>query len=415
LRSPAESDILRAMTGPPEPQLGRRLRSLREQRGKSLREIERVSSINSGYLSQLERGAVAQPTPSMIQRLSEAYDIPLPELMSWAGYSMPESKMTPSQARALKYIGDPSDEEVEAIRAVLDVLRKRSAFDPARSLDLTLSKPEVQVIRDHAAALLREASVDAFPTPLDDLMAVAKLVQAGEISLSVNEKRSLRARLGDRWEHALRKLHGLIAFDSGEVWLDPDLVLVKTRFVHAHEIGHHILPAHREIAYLDDWQSLASDVRDACEREANQASIELLAQGDRLRAVGDDSRFGRAVVTSLASTAQISLQATARRLAEESDKPCAAVVIYQHGPPHIYTSESFEREFRWKSGLATPPDLISTLRQSGSALSAPLVCLNAYDRSIELRCEALSTPRALIGLVARDPGRVLGKVFPLRK
>jgi len=76
------------MTGAPEPNLGSRLRSLREQRGKSLREIERVASINSGYLSQLERGAVAQPTPSMIQRLSEAYDVPLSELMSWAGYSM---------------------------------------------------------------------------------------------------------------------------------------------------------------------------------------------------------------------------------------------------------------------------------------------------------------------------------------
>lgn len=403
------------MAGAPKPHLGSRLRSLREQRGKSLREIERVSSINSGYLSQLERGAVAQPTPSMIQRLSEAYDVPLPELMSWAGYSMPESKMTPSQARALKYIGDPSDEEVEAIRAVLDVLRKRSGFDPARSLDLTLSQPEVTIIRDHAMALLREAGVDAFPTPLDDLMAVAKLVEAGEISLSLHEKRSLRARLGDRWEHALRKLQGLIAFDSGEVWLDPDLVLVKKRFVHAHEIGHHILPAHREIAYLDNWQSLASDVRDACEREANQASIELLAQGDRLRAIGDDSRFGRVIVTSLASSAQISLQATARRLAEESHKPCAAAVIYQYGAPHVYTSESFEREFRWKSGRGTPPDLVPVLRQAGTAQSAALVCLNAKDKCVELRCEALATPRALIGLIARDPGGVRGKVFPLRK
>jgi len=278
-----------------------------------------------------------------------------------------------------------------------------------------LSPPEVAIIREHAVALLQEADVDAFPTPLDDLMAVAKLVEAGEITLSLNEKRSLRARLGDRWQHALRKLQGLIAFDSGEVWLDPDLVLVKKRFVHAHEIGHHILPAHREIAYLDNWQSLASDVRDACEREANQASIELLAQGDRLRVIGDDSPFGRVIVESLASSAQISLQATARRLAEDSHKPCAAVVLYRYGAPHIYTSESFEREFRWKSGRATPPDLVPVLRQAGTAVSVPLVCLNVKDKSVELRCEALATPRALIGLIARDPSGIRGKVFPLRK
>lgn len=402
------------MTDAPASDLGSHLRALREQRGKSLREIERMSSINSGYLSQLERGAVAQPTPSMIQRLSEAYDVPLPELMSWAGYSMPESKMTPSQARAMKYIGDPSDEEIEAIRAVMKVLRKRSAFDPARSLDLTLSEPELKIIREHAVALLREADVEAFPTPLDDLMAVARLVQAGEISLSFSEKKSLRSRLGDGWEHVLRKLHGLIAFDSREVWVDPDLVLVKKRFVHAHEIGHHILPAHREIAYLDNWESLAPDVRDACEREANQASIELLAQGDRLRAVGDDSPFGRLIVSSLASSAQISLQATARRLAEDSHKPCAAVVLYQSGAPHIYTSATFEQEFRWKSGQAAPSELVPVLR-SAVLSSAPLVCLNANDKPVELRCETLSTPYALIGLVARDPNGILGKVFPLRR
>lgn len=402
------------MTSPQDLDFGSRLRTLREKRGKSLREIERVSSINSGYLSQLERGAVSQPTPSMIQRLSEAYDVPLAELMSWAGYSMPESKMTPTQARAMRYIGDPSDDEVEAIRAVLDVLRNRSAFDPGRSLDLTLTGAELKIIREHAMALLREASVDAFPTPLDDLMTVAKLVQAGEISLSLSEKRSLRSRLGDRWEHALRQLKGLIAFDSGEVWIDPDLNLVKKRFVHGHEIGHHILPAHREIAYLDNWESLSPDVRDACEREANQASIELLAQGDRLRAVGDDSSFGRVVVSSLASSAEISLQATARRLAEESRKPCAAVVLYSSGPPHIYTSATFEREFRWKSGRAAPAELVPILR-AATLSSAPLVCLDANDKSVELRCESVATPYALIGLVARDPNRILGKMFPMRR
>lgn len=352
------------MVEPPKSQLGTHLRELRKQRGLSLRHIERRSKINSGYLSQLERGEVAQPTPSTLQRLAEAYELPLAELMAMAGYQVRESKMSPTQARAMKYIGDPSAEEVEAIRAVLEVLRKRSAFSSASAIDLPLAPPEVSIIREHAVALLREADAATFPTPLDDLMSVAKLVHAGEISLSLDERRSLRTRLGVRYEHVLRKLQGLIAFDSREVWLAPDLVVVRKRFVHAHEIGHHILPAHRQIAYLDDWATLSSDVRDACEREANQAAIELLAQGDRLRAVADDSPFGQRIVCSLAQQAQISLQATARRLAEESQKPCATIMIYTAGAPHVYTSERFEREFRWTSTNVLPAGLLDTIRQA---------------------------------------------------
>ena len=74
------------MAGSAQPKLGERLRELRERQKISLREMERRSGINSGYLSQLERNEIAQPTPSVLNRLAAHYGEPVSVLMEWAGY-----------------------------------------------------------------------------------------------------------------------------------------------------------------------------------------------------------------------------------------------------------------------------------------------------------------------------------------
>jgi transcriptional regulator with XRE-family HTH domain len=51
------------------------LRSLREERGQSLREVARHLSVDPGYLSRIERGT--KPASSaMIERASVYYDVP---------------------------------------------------------------------------------------------------------------------------------------------------------------------------------------------------------------------------------------------------------------------------------------------------------------------------------------------------
>jgi transcriptional regulator with XRE-family HTH domain len=403
--------------------LGARLREYREQQGQSLRQIERRAGINSGYLSQLERGEVSQPTPSMLQRLAIAYELPVSTLMSWAGYTMKDPELTPQQARALSLLGpDASDEEVQAIDAVLKVLRKRRATFAAPSpLDRPLLPAEAKLIRDYAAALLREAdAVGTFPTPLDDLMAVGKLVYAGEITLTPREHKSLLRRLGSALDRVLKDVQGLISFGSKEIWLADDLHPRKRRFVQAHEIGHHILPIHREIAYLDNWETMDSGLRDACEREANQAAIELLAQGDGLRKMADDSKFGRQLVEGLSGYAAISLQATARHLAEQSHRPVCTIIHYRGGAtgklmdPHVYPSASFEQRFRWAAGRLPTDEAKAALRQAAATYtSRELDTTDVKDRPVRLRCEAINTPYALIGLVAKDPGRLPSKAFLL--
>jgi transcriptional regulator with XRE-family HTH domain len=76
----------------PPPRLGARLRAQRQSRDISLREMERRSGINSGYLSQLERDEIAQPTPSVLNRIAEPYGEPVEVLMEWAGYISADPK-----------------------------------------------------------------------------------------------------------------------------------------------------------------------------------------------------------------------------------------------------------------------------------------------------------------------------------
>lgn len=410
------------MSAPKNPELGANLRELREKQGLSLRELERRANINNAYLSQLERGEVAQPTPSMLGRIAEAYDVPFETLMGWAGYTPSPKALTRPQAKALNYFADASDEEVEALRAILEVLRARGAtFGAPHPTDRVLSRVETELIRDHSVALLREAeALGTFPTPLDQLMDVAKLVYAGEIALTPKERRSLLSRFGSQVDRALRHLRGVLSYEQNAIWLADDLHPRKKRFVHAHEIGHHILPAHKQLAYLDNWETMDGALRDACEREANQAAIEILAQGSRLREMADDSLFSRAVLQRLSAQSEISLQATARRISEDSQRLRCAVIYYRGAqtgtlmPPHFYPSASFEKRFRWLAGRTPPAALHSTLRQAADTLNAhALTATDSIGRVVALYCESLDTPYARIGLIRKPAAKPLASVFPI--
>lgn len=420
----ASSGIMLAMADPQNGELGSNLRDLRKKQGLSLRELERRAGINNAYLSQLERGEVAQPTPSMLGRLAEAYDVPFETLMSWAGYSVTPKALTRPQAKALSYFADASDEEVEALRAILEVLRNRGAtFAAPHPTDRILSPEETKLIRGYSVALLREAgALGHFPTPLDDLMDVAKLVYAGEIVLSPSERRSLLRRFGSQFDRAFRHLRGMLSYDEGAIWLAEDLHPRKKRFVHAHEIGHHILPLHKDLAYLDNWETMDGTLRDACEREANQAAIEILAQGDKLREIADDSRLSRALLQRLSEQSEISLQATARRISEDSRRLRCAVVYYrgaQSGklmPPHLYPSSGFEKRFRWLAGRAPIIALNAALQEAAQTMeSRPLIATDAHERAVELVCETLDTPYARIGLVRKPAAKPVASVFPMRR
>ena len=338
--------------------LGARLRRLRVSQGLGLREAAAKAGITHGYLSQIESDKIREPAPQILQKLAEAYDEPFVLLMQWAGY-LEEDKdgLSTNQQRALKIVGEPTDQELVAIRAVLDAIRTGGAtFAAFEQLDGNLTPQERRVISGHAVALLRRAdALGEIPTPLDRVMDVSKLVLAGEIELEPEMKRRLRDRFGDLVDRALDMILGSIRFDSRGIYLQPDMYWLRRRFVQAHEIGHEMLPWHRELyAFLDDKTRIRSDVNDRYERQANQSAIEILAQGDALRREADDSPITFDLVDHLGNRYEISTQAAARRVVEDSRQDVALAVAYRGSatgklmPAHLYCSESFEKRFRWQ-------------------------------------------------------------------
>ncbi len=68
------------------PAVGRVLRQARKHHRLSLREVERRIGRSNAYLSQVERGLIRQPDPSVLLDLAELYGLNFMTLAGWAGW-----------------------------------------------------------------------------------------------------------------------------------------------------------------------------------------------------------------------------------------------------------------------------------------------------------------------------------------
>ncbi len=78
-------------------ELGKELQELRkakeiEGRKVSLRDVEEATGVKNAYLSLLERGEIAQPSPQKLHTLAEYYGVPYERLMYAAGYLVEREK-----------------------------------------------------------------------------------------------------------------------------------------------------------------------------------------------------------------------------------------------------------------------------------------------------------------------------------
>ena len=104
----------------PDAAIGERLRALREERGFTLREIERRTAgrLSSSHLSQIENGRVAEPSLAVLRDLAHAYGLHLGSLLGvlhivdTPGVSKREQLMLsfirgldePEQAEAIRFV-----------------------------------------------------------------------------------------------------------------------------------------------------------------------------------------------------------------------------------------------------------------------------------------------------------------------
>jgi hypothetical protein len=191
---------------------------------------------------------------------------------------------------------------------------------------------DLETGRDIAEAtdrlLLRADARYRFPTPVDDLVAAAGLVEPASSLLSDARLSEAPAHLRGILRQVVGKVQGLVDRKTKEVHLRPGIEHDHhRRFVKLHEVTHEILPWQAELAYADTVATLSPATKLAFEREANQGGSELLFQRDVFSTIAAEYEIGLGAIVDLHDKFGASLRATIRRFAETHHNAVAAVVL----------------------------------------------------------------------------------------
>ena len=112
------------------PAVGRVLRQARTHHQLSLREVERRIGRSNAYLSQVERGLIKHPDPSVLLELAELYGLNFMTLVSWAGWSSPGEDIASGQDRGdstrilVRHLLDLDAAEREKVSNYIEQLRR---------------------------------------------------------------------------------------------------------------------------------------------------------------------------------------------------------------------------------------------------------------------------------------------------
>jgi transcriptional regulator with XRE-family HTH domain len=108
--------------------IGAYLKSLRDIKGISLREVERKTGVSNAVLSQIESGQVKRPSPGTLFKLAEIYSVPYEDLMQRVGYPVPARQVgEPQSAQSVfNRLGTISQDEDQQLLDYLAFLRSRN-------------------------------------------------------------------------------------------------------------------------------------------------------------------------------------------------------------------------------------------------------------------------------------------------
>lgn len=200
--------------------------------------------------------------------------------------------------------------------------------------DSSLKSFELAAVERQALSLLNRASaLDVFPTPVEDILAAAKLRVAPKgmfdtaAFLAYVKKKTAQA--AQSLKSALSKVFGLYDANEQIIHIDDSVGPAKQTFLKLHEVGHHELPTHRKIFSLfqDCEKTLAPTVADQFEREANNFARFALFQGDGYRRMAADMAMGIKTPMALAKKFGASQYASAREFARTNHRPCVVLIL----------------------------------------------------------------------------------------
>lgn len=254
--------------------------------------------------------------------------------------------------------------------------------------DSSLTPSQLSRIRKEAKRALREASVlGVLPTPVEQIMAVARVTEVEEDVLNpsfVAKLLNKAEKAGLVIKRALSKVVGLFHASDGLVFIDQTLMLVRKRFVRLHESAHGFLPWQRPMyAIVEDCdKALDPETADLFDREANVFASEVLFQLDTFRDMAEEEPFDIETPVKLAKKFDASLYASIRQYVEKNRRACAVVILnmpkfeegvgFRANRRRVVQSASFTAmfgQYEWKDSY-TPDDNIGALMPLGNRKSS---------------------------------------------
>ena len=106
--------------------LGAFLQAAREQKGLTLRAVEKATGVSNPYLSQIESGRIRQPSPVVLHKLSNLYEVQYVDVLVLAGYPVPSRSSASSDLSGVAArLGPVTKKEEVALIEYLEFLRTR--------------------------------------------------------------------------------------------------------------------------------------------------------------------------------------------------------------------------------------------------------------------------------------------------
>lgn len=97
--------------------LGQYLRSLRNSKHMSMAEVRKQTGITNSRLSKLENDQIADPSISVICKLSNCYEVDVVDILNEAGMNI--EKSTP-----FNHTSFLNEDEVDSLQKIIDLLTK---------------------------------------------------------------------------------------------------------------------------------------------------------------------------------------------------------------------------------------------------------------------------------------------------
>lgn len=109
--------------------LGQYLKKIRKEKRLTLRTVEHETGVSNSYLSQVENGKIKKPSPTVLLKLSNFYNVTFKHIMDLAGHPLPSTYETSlprtQEFRRKSGFEDLTNEEKESVQEYIDFIRSR--------------------------------------------------------------------------------------------------------------------------------------------------------------------------------------------------------------------------------------------------------------------------------------------------